>query len=513
MNVIKFKRDTSFRNDLFTPESFAHPAKMDSQLLIWIVEKYTKPGETILDPMFGSGTTMLACILGRNVIGVELEEKFIKMAKANWEKVRQRPQLGCQMGEATILQGDARNLSGLLADKCIFSPPFASNTYGGESQWLKEHQDEISRNSPLRHGAHQNENKHHDNLIIPDNPSNVGNLPYSNIDSIITSPPYADMSMGGGLNTKPPREGHNDQSGRNEGAPSQRGAGGYADSIITSPPYANALTGESGIDWTKATRGKAEGNKPRDRTKEKAWDAAYWNNEIGFRYSREDKNIGNLPYGSIDSVITSPPYEASLNDKRTSDDRMSQLERNVNPENTGRETKRVMKKGFSPHEMNVMGYSVDSIVTSPPYEGIEIMGNRQVVRSERIGTAHEHKADTYNKESSNIGNLKSTSYLEAMAIVYSECYKVLKPGGLMILIVKSFIRDQKLIDLAADTMRLCANVGFTYQERWYRELPSQSFWRIIYRKKYPDAPELKYEDVLVFSKEQFHYDDNLPENP
>ena len=120
---IKFKRDTSFRKNFFTPESFAHPAKMDSQLLLWIVNKYTKVGETILDPMAGSGTAMLACTMGRNVVLVELEDKFCKMMRDNWEIVRMMPQLGFTMGDCQIIQGDARRLEGLLLDKCIFSPP------------------------------------------------------------------------------------------------------------------------------------------------------------------------------------------------------------------------------------------------------------------------------------------------------------------------------------------------------------------------------------------------------
>ncbi len=104
----------------------------------------------------------------------------------------------------------------------------------------------------------------------------------------------------------------------------------------------------------------------------------------------------------------------------------------------------------------------------------------------------------------NIGNLKSDSYLSEMLQVYQQCYKVLKPrqseGGLLILVTKNFIREQKEVRLDSDTIKLCEQVGFTFQERWYRELPAQSFWRVIYKKKFPNAPELKFEDVLVFSK-------------
>ncbi|MBA7568415.1 hypothetical protein ES708_10136 [subsurface metagenome] len=130
---IKFKRDTSFRKQFFVPESFAHPAKMDAQLLIWTVEHYTEAGETILDPMAGSGTTMLACTLGRNVVLVELEDKFCKMMRGNWGQVRMRPQLGSTMGSCKIIQGDARQLEG-LCDKIVTSPPYAET--GGFTWWI-----------------------------------------------------------------------------------------------------------------------------------------------------------------------------------------------------------------------------------------------------------------------------------------------------------------------------------------------------------------------------------------
>ena len=63
MSEWKFKRDTTFRKLMFTADHFCHPAKMDSQLLIKIIETYTKPGDIILDPMAGgilecSGSTL-----------------------------------------------------------------------------------------------------------------------------------------------------------------------------------------------------------------------------------------------------------------------------------------------------------------------------------------------------------------------------------------------------------------------------------------------------------------------
>ena len=57
-----------------------------------------------------------------------------------------------------------------------------------------------------------------------------------------------------------------------------------------------------------------------------------------------------------------------------------------------------------------------------------------------------------------------------------------------------------MVRLDTDTIKLCEQAGFTYLERHYRKLPSQSFWRVIYAKKYPDVPVLDKEDVLVFRR-------------
>jgi DNA modification methylase len=150
------------------------------------------------------------------------------------------------------------------------------------------------------------------------------------------------------------------------------------------------------------------------------------------------------------------------------------------------------------------------VITSPPYEG-SLSGDAdskgweklaQDPTSNRYGRkSHPSVGQAYSTiTSDNIGNLKSQSYLEAMALVYSQCYKVLKPQGLMILVTKNFIRNKKVIRLDTDTIKLCEQAGFKFVERHYRKLPSQSFWRIIYQKKFPDVPTIDYEDILVFQR-------------
>lgn len=112
---IEFPSDTKHRKQFFDDKHFAHPAKMHLSLLRWIVDRYTKEGEVILDPMAGAGTTMLACQTGRNVILEELEEKFIQVCRDNWTKVQKYgAEMGYEMGGLKLLNGDARCLDMLI---------------------------------------------------------------------------------------------------------------------------------------------------------------------------------------------------------------------------------------------------------------------------------------------------------------------------------------------------------------------------------------------------------------
>jgi site-specific DNA-methyltransferase (adenine-specific) len=59
-----------------------HPTEKPVALCAWLILTYTNPGDTILDPFMGSGTTGVACIqTGRNFIGIEKELKYFEIAE------------------------------------------------------------------------------------------------------------------------------------------------------------------------------------------------------------------------------------------------------------------------------------------------------------------------------------------------------------------------------------------------------------------------------------------------
>jgi len=59
-----------------------HPTQKPVPLLEYLIKTYTREGETVLDNTMGSGSTGVACVnTGRSFIGMELEEKYFKIAE------------------------------------------------------------------------------------------------------------------------------------------------------------------------------------------------------------------------------------------------------------------------------------------------------------------------------------------------------------------------------------------------------------------------------------------------
>jgi DNA modification methylase len=60
-----------------------HPTQKPHDLYKWLIERYSSPGDTVLDPTFGSGTSLeVAAYLGRNAIGIEKDKTFYDKAAA-----------------------------------------------------------------------------------------------------------------------------------------------------------------------------------------------------------------------------------------------------------------------------------------------------------------------------------------------------------------------------------------------------------------------------------------------
>jgi DNA modification methylase len=60
-----------------------HSASFPEALPEWFIRLFTRPGDVVLDPFLGSGTTATACLnLDRRFIGIELNPEFVELSRA-----------------------------------------------------------------------------------------------------------------------------------------------------------------------------------------------------------------------------------------------------------------------------------------------------------------------------------------------------------------------------------------------------------------------------------------------
>ena len=72
--------------DISKTDETKHPTRKPTQFIVWVVELFSKPGQLVLDPFLGSGTTLLACEqLDRTCIGGELDPLYCADIIRRWE--------------------------------------------------------------------------------------------------------------------------------------------------------------------------------------------------------------------------------------------------------------------------------------------------------------------------------------------------------------------------------------------------------------------------------------------
>jgi len=75
----RYRWNGMLQEDMKNKEKRVHPTQKPIALFSWILEIYSEPGDIILDPFLGSGTTLAACRkTGRRGIGFELDGRWEK---------------------------------------------------------------------------------------------------------------------------------------------------------------------------------------------------------------------------------------------------------------------------------------------------------------------------------------------------------------------------------------------------------------------------------------------------
>lgn len=123
---IKFQKSWFIHNPpRRRPDVIVHPGKFPETLAQEFIEFFTKRGQLVLDPMVGTGSTLVAAVrAGRRAIGIELNPEFVALAAA---RVASEARRASDPPNVRIIRGDARKLDTYdlpAVDYCLTSPPY-----------------------------------------------------------------------------------------------------------------------------------------------------------------------------------------------------------------------------------------------------------------------------------------------------------------------------------------------------------------------------------------------------
>lgn len=232
--------------------SFQHPAKVSRPLAERIYAHafelgWLQIGSVVMDPFGGiAGFAWPALWRGVHFVGVELEEKFVRLGNENISEWNRRYGHKSGWGTARLLKGDSRNLSQVLSEAaaCVSSPPFAQSlaTNPPNVEFERERQKKRGRN-PDAPGAGTAAD-------YGQSEGQLGAMQPGDIQAAISSPPYVESlasdnpdKRGGMFKTDPKRR--NDKTltatyGTSDGQLSAMKGEGF-DGAISSPPYEGSL--------------------------------------------------------------------------------------------------------------------------------------------------------------------------------------------------------------------------------------------------------------------------------
>ena len=117
-------------------EEILHPAKYPEDMIEQFVKFFTKTGGNVLDPFLGTGSTLVACYNSkRNGIGIELQERYAKIAQERIKKLDAQLQLNSAGSrkecKQVVIKGNSSQIDKLWKDyslpkidAVITSPPY-----------------------------------------------------------------------------------------------------------------------------------------------------------------------------------------------------------------------------------------------------------------------------------------------------------------------------------------------------------------------------------------------------
>jgi len=123
---ILFPPDTDYRKEIFPKEVNEHQAKANVYLIQAIVEYVSESGDTLLDPFGGTGTLMVATLIGRSVILIDISPRYTELQRQALERLEEYAPGASS--HVSIINSPLQTVLPIpnWADHIVFSPPYAS---------------------------------------------------------------------------------------------------------------------------------------------------------------------------------------------------------------------------------------------------------------------------------------------------------------------------------------------------------------------------------------------------
>ncbi len=436
---------------ILVPDAFAHPAKvapgLSYRIYRYMIDAgYIAPGDSIFDPFGGiGGFGYHAMLLGLHWTGVELEPRFVELGQRNIDKWRRDlAMLNGTLGTARLLQGDSRQLLEVVGGgmgAAVSSPPYATGERGHPSlgsvnkdAWGKDGRDIAARRGvDAEYGT---------------TPGQLADMSEGRFSAAVSSPPFSGDKNLMAVNDQGVRSDMVARKGAVE-SDTQQSPGNLATlradaagftAAVSSPPYADAVNGTG--------EGPGARHDPIHHNGENSFKAS---SDSG--YGSTPGNVGNMRDGGFEGVVSSPPFESTVN-----------------------------------HD----GGKADYLEAKNLYSD-------------------------YGEHPANIGNDTGDTFWTAARAIVEQTYAALRPGGYAAWVTKCFVRKGAIVPFSDQWEQLCAAVGFEPVERVYAMLVDdhgdqldifggatarlkerKSFFRRLAEKK--GSPRIDHEDVIIMRK-------------
>lgn len=246
----------NWKDDLVS-DAYAHPAKMARGMIRWLYQymldkKYLAPGDTVLDPFGGVACGALDAMQNSlHWLGIELEPRFVDLGNRNIDLWNNKfsSWYSDRWGTAVLVQGDSRLLLRVLAGAemggLVSRPPFRNQLPSHDN--FKPPHDSTGLYDVNFEDAYGN------------TAGQLGTMPEGTVDSAISSPPYADAVDGKG---EGPGARYDSKYHSPENSQKKSSDPGYGDEpgnlgnmkdidfdgIVSSPPYAQSTVGSSSYE-------------------------------------------------------------------------------------------------------------------------------------------------------------------------------------------------------------------------------------------------------------------------